>query len=133
MSLTWKDELATVLVGAAGVFYLLWVAGTSLTGLSGPRALALAIFGLGFAACTTARSNMEAVYGVGSRARPPLLYVALTSVLGGVTLVAGMVAIFAGSSAALATLSGTMVALWVLATIRHWASQPTPEVVRAMH
>jgi hypothetical protein len=132
MSLTWKDGLATVLVGAAGVFYLLWVGGSSVTGLSGLRALALAIFGLGLAGCTTARSNMEAVYGVGGKARPPLLYVVVTSALGGVTLVAGMVAIFGGSSAALATLSGTMVALWVLATFRHWASHPTPEVIRAM-
>lgn len=75
MSLTWRDGLATALVGAAGVFYLLWVGGTTVAGLSGPRALAVAIFALGIGGCTTARSNMEAVYGVGGRARPAVLYV----------------------------------------------------------
>jgi uncharacterized membrane protein len=129
MSLTWKDGLATALVGAAGVLYLLWVGGTTVAGLSGPRALAVAIFALGIGGCTTARSNMEAVYGVGGRPRPPVLYVVLTSVLGGLTLVAGVVAISGGSTATLAPLTGTMVALWALATIRHGASHSTPEVV----
>jgi hypothetical protein len=123
MSLTWRDGLATALVGAAGVFYLLWVGGTTVAGLSGPRTLAVAIFALGIGGCTTARSNMEAVYGVGGRARPAVL---LTSVLGGLTLVAGFVAISGGSTAALATLTATMVALWALATIRHGASHSTP-------
>jgi VIT1/CCC1 family predicted Fe2+/Mn2+ transporter len=50
----------------------------------------------------------------------------LTSVLGGLTLVAGFVAISGGSTAALATLTATMVALWALATIRHGASHSTP-------
>ena len=132
MSLTKKDALATALVGAAGVLYLLWVGGTTVAGLSGPRALAVAIFALGVGGCTTARSNMGALYGAGGRPRPPLLYVVVTSVLGGVTLVAGMVAMYGGSTAWLATLTGTMVALWALATIRHWAPHRTPEVIATM-
>jgi len=47
MSLTWKDGLATVFVGVAAVLYLLWAGGTTVSGLSGPRALTVAIFGLG--------------------------------------------------------------------------------------
>jgi hypothetical protein len=132
MSLTKKDALATALVGAAGVLYLLWVGGTTVAGLSGPRALAVAIFALGVGGCTTARSNMGALYGAGGRPRPPLLYVVVISVLGGVTLVAGMVAMYGGSTAWLATLTGTMVALWALATIRHGASHRTPEVIATM-
>jgi hypothetical protein len=132
MSLTWKDGLATAMVGAAGVLCRLWVGGTTVTVLSGSRALAVAIFGLGIGGCYTAKSNMEALYGVGGSPRPPLLYVVLASALGGVTLVTGVVAIYGGSTAALATLTGTMVALWVLATIRHWASHATPEVIRTM-
>ena len=130
MSPTWKNGLATVFVGAAAVLYLLWAGGTTVSGLSGPRALTVAIFGLGVGGCYTAKSHMEAVYGVGSRARPPLYYVVLASVLGGVMLVAGIVAFASGGDAALATLTGAMVALWALATIRHSMSRTTPEVIR---
>jgi len=130
MSLTWKDGLATVFVSAAAVLYLLWAGGTTVSGLSGSRALTVAIFGLGVGGCYTAKSHMEAVYGVGGRARPPLYYVVLVSVLGGVALVAGIVAFVSGGDAALATLAGTMVALWALATIRHSMSRTPPEVIR---
>jgi hypothetical protein len=130
MSLTWKDGLATLFVGAAAMLYLLWAGDTTVSGLSGPRALTVAIFGLGVGGCYTAKSHMEAVYGVGGRTRPPLYYVVLASVLGGVTLVAGIVALASGGDAALATLTGAMVALWALATIRHSMSRTTPEVIR---
>ena len=132
MSLTWKDGLATVLVGAGALLYLLWMGGATLTGLSGSRALAVAIFGLGVGGCYTAKSNMEAMYGAGDRPRPPLLYVVIASVLGGVTLVAGVVAMLGGGTGALATLTAAMVALWALATIRHWASHTTPEAIATM-
>ena len=130
MSLTWKDGLATAFVSAAVVVYLLSQGGGTVAGLSGPRALAVAIFALGIGGCYTAKSAMEDVYGVGGKSRPPLFYVVLVSVLGAVTLVAGIVAISAGSSGPLATLMGAMVALWALATIRHAASRSTPEVIR---
>ena len=132
MSLTWKDGLATVLVGAGALLYLLWMGGATLTGLSGSRALAVAIFGLGVGGCYTAKSNMEAMYGAGDRPRPPLLYVVIASVLGGVTLVAGVVAMLGGGTGALATLTAAMVALWALATIHHWASHTTPEAIATM-
>jgi glycerate-2-kinase len=73
---------------------------------------------------------METVYGVGGRPRPPLFYVVFVSVLGGVTLVAGVVALASGGGSALATLTGAMVALWALATIRHSMSRATREVFR---
>ncbi|HEY5180767.1 MAG TPA: hypothetical protein VIJ07_13535 [Dermatophilaceae bacterium] len=133
MSLTWKDGLATVFVGAAVVLYVLSQGGTEVAGLSGPRALAVAIFGLGVGGCYTAKSHMEEMYGVGGRPRPPLPYVVLTSVLGGVMLVAGIVALAGGSIAALATLTAAMIALWALATIHHWASHTTPEVIGTTH
>ena len=74
MSLTWKNGPATVFVGAAAMLYLLWAGGTTVSGLSGPRALTVAIFGLGVGGCYTAKSQMEAMYGAGGRARPPLYY-----------------------------------------------------------
>jgi hypothetical protein len=36
MSLIWRDELATVLIGIAAVLYLLWAGGTPVLGLSAP-------------------------------------------------------------------------------------------------
>ena len=130
MSLTWKDGLATVFVGAAALLYMLSQGDATVAGLSGPRALTVAIFALGVGGCYTAKSRMEDVYHVGGRPRPPILYVVLSSVLGGVILVAGIVAFSGGGNAALATLTGAMVALWALATIRHAASRATPEVIR---
>ena len=129
MSLTWKDGLATVFVGAAVVLYLLWVSGTAVGGLSTARAMAVAIFALGIGACYTAKSHMEAMYGAGGRARPPLLYVVLVSVLGAVMLVAGIVALVGGADGALATLTLAMLALWALATIRHATSPATPKAI----
>ena len=133
MSLTWKDGLATALVGAAAALYLLWVSDTTVAGLTGIRALTVAVFALGVGGCYAARSEMAAVYGAGGGPRPPLLYVVLATILGGVTLVAGIVAFAGGGDAALATLTGAMVALWALATIRHTTSRRTPQVIRVTH
>ena len=133
MSLTWKDGLATVFVGAAALLYLLSEGGATVVGLSGTRALSVAIFALGIAGCYTAKSQMEDVYSVGGRPRPPLAYVAVVSVLGAVMLVAGIVAFSGGSASALATLTGAMVALWALVTIRHATSRTTPQVIRTTH
>lgn len=123
MSITWRDGLATVFVGAAVALYLLWVGGTTVAGLSSPRALSLAVFGLGIAGCYTAKSRMAAMYGVGGNRRPPLFYVVLVSLLGGFTVVAGIVAIVTTSGTALATLTWAMVALWALSTIHHALSR----------
>ena len=133
MSLTWKDGLATALVGAAAALYLLWVSDTTVAGLTGIRALTVAVFALGVGGCYAARSEMAAVYGAGGGPRPPLLYVVLATILGGVTLVAGIVAFAGGGDAALATLTGAMVALWALATIRRTTSRRTPQVIRVTH
>ena|GEM_PF-2604049 len=91
------------------------------------------MFALGVGGCYAARSEMAAVYGAGGGPRPPLLYVVLATILGGVTLVAGIVAFAGGGDAALATLTGAMVALWALATIRHTTSRRTPQVIRVTH
>lgn len=133
MSLTWKDGLATVFVGAGAVLYVLHLGGTAVAGLSGPQALSMAVFALGVAACYTTKSQMAQMYGVGDRPRPPLAYVVLASVLGSVMLVAGIIAVVTGLTWALTTLLLAMVTLWALATIRHWTTRPTPIVIRTAH
>ena len=47
MRLTWKDAVATVFVGAAAVLYVLWVGGETVAEPWTPRALGVAILGLG--------------------------------------------------------------------------------------
>jgi hypothetical protein len=131
MRLTWKDGLATMFVGAAAVLYLQWAGGTTVSETPAPRSLSVGIFALGIGACYAAKSQMAAVYGVEGRPRPPMPYVVLVSVLGAVTLVAGIVAIATGGAPALATLTGAMVALWALATVHHQMSRTTTEVIHA--
>jgi len=133
MRLTWRDGLATVFVGAAVLLYLLSPSDIWLFGLTGSQGLAVAIFALGVGACYTTLSQMKDVYGYEGRERPPLLYVVLSSLLGAVMLVAGMIAISGGSAAALATLTGAMVVLWVMTTVRHSASVRVPGIAHPAH
>jgi hypothetical protein len=63
---------------------------------------------------------MASVYGAeGQRRAAPIGYVVVMSLLGATALIAGVLTLAAGSEAMLATLAGAMLALWVLATIRH--------------
>jgi hypothetical protein len=126
MRLTWKDALATLFVGAAAMLYLLSAGGTAQP--AAPRGLAVGIFGLGIGACYTAKSQMAAVYGVEGKPRPPLFYVVLVSALGAVALTSGVIAIITGGGVALAMLTGAMVALWALSSVRHQMSHTTSGV-----
>jgi hypothetical protein len=112
--LTWRDGAATILVGVGVALYLIWLSGSELIG---PRVLAATIFGLGLAA-----SVVAVVYGVGAGLlRAPRLYLAVSSLIGLVALVAGIIAITSVNEAMLATLVVTTVVLWLMATIRHAA------------
>ena len=76
---------------------------------------------------------MKDVHGYEGRERPPLLYVVLSSLLGAVMLVAGIIAISSGSTSALATLTGAMVVLWVLTMVRHSAALRLPGIAHPAH
>jgi sensor histidine kinase regulating citrate/malate metabolism len=62
---------------------------------------------------------MAGVYGAAGQRRAPMGYVVVTSLLGAVALIAGAFAVAVANQMILATLIGAMVALWLLATIRH--------------
>lgn len=117
MRLTRKDAAATVFVGTAAVLYGLWLTDTAVTGWS-PRVLGAVVFGLGYAACLTTQTQMRAIYGPADR-RPPMTYVVSASIIGGVALVAGIIAMAAGSKPMIAVLVSAMVVLWVASTVRH--------------
>ena len=118
MRLSWKDGLATVLVAVAVVSFAVWSAGASIAGISG-RGLVVAIFLLGIAGCYTAQSQFGILYDVTGTARPPLVYVVLVSMLGALATVAGTVALIVGGGLAVTTLLLAMIAMWILATVRH--------------
>lgn len=122
MSLSWRDIMATCFVGTAVLTYVWWLTGTGPAGISGPRAAAAVIFGLGIAACYSDQQQMTGVYGAGGHVRAPMPYVVITSVLGGAALGAGVIAMITGSSAMIATLTAAMAALWAISIVRHVAT-----------
>jgi hypothetical protein len=120
MRLTRKDVRVTVLVVGAAVFYALWLTGIVAADMS-TRVVAAVVFALGWLGCTSDVDQMKVVFGVDGK-RPPLLYVVLASLVGGVALVAGAIAIIGGNETMLATLVVAMAVLWIAATARHQIS-----------
>lgn len=114
MNVPKKDVVATGLVAAAGVLYLLWATGSSLPGMSGVRATGAAILALGFAASATAvvPSFDQLLHG-------NKIYMAVTSLIGLVAVIGGVVMLVAESEAGLAVVMAAMVVLWLIATIHH--------------
>ena len=122
MGLSWRDAVATLAVGAAAGFYVLWATGTV---VQSARVAGVVVFALGVIACTSARAEMERVYGVGGAARPAMIYVVTASTVGAMALIAGIVTLVTAGEAALAVLVASMVLLWLLATLRHAFTEPT--------
>ncbi|HZD79426.1 MAG TPA: hypothetical protein VE646_05245 [Actinomycetota bacterium] len=115
MRLSWRDGLATLLVGAGAILYALWLADAEVAGFSGVRPLAGLVLGLGLAASVTA-----VVYGVGAGLlRASKVYLTVASVIGLTALVAGTVALVGASETMLAALVASTVALWAISTARH--------------
>jgi len=121
MRLTWRDAVATLAVGAAAGFYLLGVTGTV---VQSARVAGVVVFALGVVACSSARTEMERIYGVGGAARPAMIYVVTASTVGAIALVAGIVTLVTAGEVALATLVASLVLLWLLATFRHAFTEP---------
>lgn len=115
MHLSWRDWLATALVAAAAIYYVMFAAGSELLGASSPKLVAGVTLVLGFIASFTA-----VVYGVGEGLmRANKVYLAVTGVLGLAALVTGLIALFTGNEATLAGLVASTVVLWVMSTVRH--------------
>lgn len=116
-----RDLLATALVAVAVVFYVLWAADAALPGLRGTRATGLVVLALGFAASASAVVPAFDQLMHGNK-----LYLVVTSSIGLVALIAGIQMLVATSGAGLTVVLTAMVALWLLATIRHTTVAPAP-------
>jgi predicted branched-subunit amino acid permease len=114
MHLPKRDIIATGLVIAAAIFYLLWDAGSALPGLSGTRATGMVVLALGFAASATAVVPAFDQLLHGSKT-----YLAVTSLLGVVAVISGAQMLVAASATGLAIVMIAMVGLWLIATIHH--------------
>jgi predicted branched-subunit amino acid permease len=128
MNLQKRDLVATGFVAVAGVIYLLWLLDSLPTAISGVRAAGAVILALGFAASATA-----VVPTVDQLLHGNKVYLAVTSTLGVVALVAGVVMLVNSSDVALAVVMAAMIAMWLIATIHHSLLARTTTAVAAEH
>ena len=112
MRLTWRDGVATLLLAAIVVVALALVRDWGWSFPDSYRAGAVTISILGLGMCATGNSSIER----GSMRDP---YVALTTVLGVVTLGLAIWAIAADTEASLIALTVSVVALWAVSTLGH--------------
>lgn len=114
MNLQKRDVVATGLVAVAGLIYVLWLLDSVPSALSDVRATGAIILALGFAA-----SAIAVVPGFGELLRGNRAYLTVTSLLGLVALVAGVVMLVSASQTALAVVMLAMITMWLIATIHH--------------
>jgi hypothetical protein len=109
-----RDLIATVCVVAGVLVYAFWAAGHPLPGLSSVKVVTLGVLGTGVAASASAVVPSFTQLLHGSK-----MYMAITSLVGAVALVAGIIAVFRETDAMLHLLVAATVALWIIATVRH--------------
>ena len=114
MHLPKRDIIATCLVAAAGLLYLLWAIGSTLPGLSSTQATGVAILALGFAASASA-----VVPTFGQLLQGSKTYLAITSLIGLAAVAAGVQMLITASGASLIAVMAAMAVLWLIATIHH--------------
>ena len=114
MGVSKRDVMATVLVAAAGVLYLMWVAGAPAFGMGSARATGVAILVLGFLA-----SAIAVVPGFTGLLHGNRTYLVVASLLGVVATAAGIQMLVASSGAGLAVVVVAMVFLWLTASVHH--------------
>jgi predicted branched-subunit amino acid permease len=114
MHLPKRDIIATCLVAAAGLLYLLWAIGSALPGMSGTRATGVAVLALGFAASASA-----VVPTFSQLLRGDKTYLVITSLIGLAATAAGVQMLITASGAGLTVVMAAMAVLWLIATIHH--------------
>ena len=114
MRLPKTDIIATVLVAAAGLLYLLWAIDSTLPGMNSTRASGLAILALGFAASASAvvPAFDQLIHGNKT-------YLVITSLIGLAAVTAGVQMLITASSTGLTVVMAAITILWLIATIHH--------------
>ena len=114
MKLTWKDAVASAIVGVAIALYIGHLAGADLSFVSGPRVLAAVLLGLGFAAFVAAAEIPDQPEDPAGRR-----WITTFGVLGTISVIAGVAGMISTSAVFLAVLIGCITLMWILATVRH--------------
>lgn len=120
MRLSNRDVVATLLVAAAGLVYMLWVVGSAPFSMSSVRAIGIVVLALGFLASATAVVPTFSQLLHGNKA-----YLAVTSTLGVIAAVAGVQMLVTASEVSLAVVMVAMITMWLLATAHHRLSATT--------
>jgi hypothetical protein len=109
MSLTWKDGITTLLALLVIGFSYLMTIGYKLPLISGYRwaTAVLLILGIGMCALSSARPDIQSNW------------ISLANILGVVAFILIIAGIITGSKMIFLSLSGTIVILWLVATMRH--------------
>jgi hypothetical protein len=106
--------VATILVAAAALLYLVWVTGNGSDSETDVRVVTGIVLALGFVASASA-----VVPGFDALLHGSKLYMVVASLLGLGALAAGIAALVTGREAWLGALVGTTIVLWVASTLRH--------------
>jgi len=114
MRIPTRDRIATALVACAVVVYALWATDLTLPGLDSLRVTGLVVLGLGFGASASA-----VVPGFEELLHGSKLYLVVTSLIGLIASVVGIVMLVGASEVALGMVMAAMVVLWMIATVHH--------------
>lgn len=107
MALTWKDLATTILAILVAGFSYLMVTGYRLPLISGYRWATLVLLILGIAMCAMSSANQGGPWIIAA------------SVLGVITLLLIVASFIMGTKTIFIALSGTILLLWAIATLRH--------------
>ena len=124
MHLPRRDIIATGLVAAAGLSYLLWAICSALPGMSSTQVTGVAVLALGFAASASA-----VVPGFGQLLHGSKTYLAMTSLVG-LAAAAGIQMPAAASGAGLTIVMAAVAVLRLVAIIHHGVLQASAYACR---
>jgi hypothetical protein len=124
MRLTGKDAVATMLAGLAVLVVLAVTEGWGWPLLGSPRAgvLALGVIGVGMCASGSRVGEQTSM-------RDPFIAVAMVLGIGSLVLI--VLGLIVGSEALLVTLGATILALWLVTTLRHAIESPRRPITAA--
>ncbi len=109
MALTWKDGATTILALLIIGFSYLIVTGSKFPLISGYRWASVVLLILGIGMCALGSAVPTAQSG----------WITFSNVLGSLAIILILAGIMTGSKMVFLMLSGTIVLLWIVATLRH--------------
>ncbi len=114
MALTWKDFVTTLLAALVVWFYWSVTKGAAIPFISGYRAGVIALLVIGMTMCA---------FSTVSNAGQGNLFVMAAAVIGVCALIIVLYGLITGTKLAFELLTGTILLLWLIATVRHFTGR----------